>query len=109
MSNKASTGIGITDRSIASLASGSQLLMPQNAQRGAAVIMNVGNANIAIAFAPLVEGAGNGTATAALNTAGSYTIVPTGSWTNGDGGFVVLGAIYVIGTTGQPVSAFESS
>ena len=108
MSNKSQTGIGITDRSIASLAAGSQLLMGQNAQRGALQIMNVGNANIAIAFAPLVEGAGNGTATAALNTAGSYTIVPTGSY-EPDGGFMPMGAIYVIGTTGQPVSAFESS
>ncbi len=108
MANKASTGIGITDRSISSLSGSSQKLMSQNLQRGAMVIANVGNANIAIALAALSEDGSDTAGTAALNTAGSYTIVPNGSWTMGDGGFIHLGAVYVIGTAGQPVSAFES-
>ena len=107
MANKASTGIGIRDKSIA-LSGSSQLLMAQNTDRAAMVIENIGNANIGIVLAPLTEDGSNGAGTAAIGTAGTYTIVPTGSWTMGDGGFIHLGAVYVIGTAAQPVSAFES-
>ena len=108
MANKASTGIGITDRSISSLSGSSQKLMSQNLQRGAMVINNIGNANIGVLLAALSEDGSDTTGTAAIGSAGTYTIVPNGSWTMGDGGFIHLGAVYIIGTAGQPVSAFES-
>lgn len=113
MANKSQTGIGITDRSL-TLTGSSQQLMAQNATRGALQIMNVGSANIAIAFASLVEPDLYGnlvpapTATASIAAAGSYTIVPGGSY-EPDGGFIPTNAIFVIGTASQVVSAFESS
>ena len=41
MANKASSNVGLVDRSIASLSGSSQLLMAENETRGALYIMNV--------------------------------------------------------------------
>jgi hypothetical protein len=103
MANKASSNVGLVDKSIASLSGSSQLLMAENETRGALYIMNVGSSNIGIAFAPI-----GSTATAAIGSSGTYTLVPNGSLTAGDGGFVPVNAIYVIGTAGQPVTASET-
>ncbi len=107
MANKSQTGVGLKDASIASLTGSSQLLMHQNMQRGALLIMNVGNANIGIAFGPLTEDGSDGAATAAIGSGGTYTIAPNGSY-EPDGGFIPCNAIWVIGTAGQAVSACES-
>ena len=103
MANKSSSNVGLIDRSITSLTGSSQLLMAENETRGALYIMNVGTSNIGVAFAPI-----GGTATAALGTGGTYTLLPNGSLTAGDGGFVPVNAVYVIGTAGQAVTASET-
>jgi hypothetical protein len=103
MANKSSSNVGLVDKSISSLSGSSQLLMAENETRGALYIMNTGLANIGVAFAPI-----GGTAAAALGAGGTYTIVPNGSLTAGDGGFIPTNAIYIIGTAGQPVTASET-
>lgn len=103
MANKSSTSVALIDKSISSLSGSSQLLMAENQTRGAVLIMNTGTSNIGIAFATL-----GSTATAAIGSAGTYTLVPGGSYVGGDGGFVPVNAIYVIGTAGQPVTASET-
>ena len=103
MANKSSSNVGLIDKSISSLSGSSQLLMAENETRGALLIMNTGTNNIGIAFAPL-----GSTATAAIGSAGTYTIVPNGSYVGGDGGFIPTNAVYVIGTAGQPVTASET-
>lgn len=113
MSNRSQTGVGITDRSIASLSGSSQLLMGQNSQRGALLIQNTGNANLGFAIASTTEPSQDGTitngvVTAAIGSAGTYTLLPAGSY-EPDGGFIPTGAIYVIGTASQSVAAFESN
>lgn len=107
MANKAATGVGLVDRSIASLGGSSQKLMSQNLQRGALMIQNVGNANVGFAFAAVTSDGTDGSATAAIGSSGTYTLAPNGSFV-ADAGFIPLGAIYVIGTSGQPVTASES-
>ena len=104
MANKASSNVGLVDKSISSLSGSSQLLMAENETRGALYIMNVGSSNIGIAFAPI----GSTATAAAIGSSGTYTLVPNGSLTAGDGGFVPVNAIYVIGTAGQPVTASET-
>ena len=103
MANKSSSNVGLIDKSISSLSGSSQLLMAENETRGAVMIMNTGTDDIGIAFAPI-----GGTATAAIGSGGTYTIVPKGSYIGGDGGFVPVNAISVIGTAGQPVTASET-
>lgn len=103
MANKGSSSVGLVDASISSLSGSSQLLIAENNTRTGLLIMNTGINNIGIAFAPL-----GGTATAALGVAGTYTIVPNGSY-EPDGGFVPSNAIYIIGTAGQPVTASWSA
>lgn len=103
MANKSSSNVGLVDKSISSLSGSSQLLMAENETRGALYIMNVGSSNIGVAFAPI-----GSAATAAIGSAGTFTLIPNGSLTAGDGGFVPTNAIYVIGTAGQPVTAAET-
>jgi hypothetical protein len=103
MANKASSNVGLVDKSIASLSGSSQLLMAENETRGALYIMNTGTSNVGVAFAPI-----GGTATASIGTGGTYTLVPNGSLTAGDGGFIPTNAVYVIGTIGQPLTASET-
>ena len=103
MANKSSSNVGLVDKSIASLSGSSELLMAENETRGALLIMNTGTNNIGIAFAPL-----GGTATAAIGSAGTYTLVPGRAY-EPDGGFVPSNAIYVIGTLGQPVTCSWSA
>lgn len=103
MANKSSSNVGLVDKSISSLSGSSQLLMAENETRGALLIMNTGSANVGIAFAPI-----GSTATAAIGTAGTYTLVPGRAYVGGDGGFVPVNAVYVIGTAGQPVTASET-
>ena len=103
MANKGSSSVGLVDASISSLSGSSQLLVAENNTRTGLLIMNVGSANIGIAFAPL-----GGTATAAIGSAGTYTLVPGRAY-EPDGGFVPSNAIYVIGTAGQPVTCSWSA
>ena len=100
MANKSSSNVGLVDKSISSLSGSSELLMSENETRGAIHIMNTGSSNIGIAFAPI-----GGSITAAIGGAGTYTLVPNGSYTAGDGGFVPVNANYVIGSAGQLVAA----
>jgi hypothetical protein len=99
LANKGSSSVGLVDASISSLSGSSQLLIAENNTRTGLLIMNVGTANIGIAFAPL-----GGTATAAIGSAGTYTLIPGRAY-EPDGGFVPSNAIYIIGTAGQPVTA----
>ena len=98
MANKSQSGAYYVDSSISSLSGSSQLLLAEQPSRGGLLIMNVGNANIGIAFA-----AAGGTATAAIGSAGTYTMAPGQSFLP-NGGIIPTNAIYVIGTSGQPVS-----
>jgi hypothetical protein len=104
VANKGSSSVGLVDASISSLSGSSQLLIAENNTRTGLLIMNVGTDNIGIAFAPL----GDGVATAAIGSAGTYTLVPGRAY-EPDGGFVPSNAIYVIGTAGQPVTASWSA
>jgi hypothetical protein len=103
LANKGSSSVGLVDASISSLSGSSQLLIAENNTRTGLLIMNVGTANVGIAFAPL-----SGTATAAIGSAGTYTLVPGRAY-EPDGGFVPSNAIYVIGTAGQPITASWSA
>ena len=86
--------------------------MGQNSQRAALLIENTGNANCAFAIAPLTEPSAdgtitNGTITASIGAAGSFTLFAGGSY-EPQGGYIPCAAIYVIGTASQTVAAFES-
>lgn len=85
------------DRTITSLSGSSQSLMAQNMARNIIIIENTGNANIGVNLI--------GT-TAAIGGAATLTIVPNGSLIMDSN--IVGNAITVIGTSGQPVAAFEA-
>ena len=103
LANKSQTGEYYVDSSIASLSGSSQLLLAEQPSRGALLIMNIGNANIGIAFA-----APQATATAAIGSSGTFTLAPGVSF-EPDGGVIPLNAVYVIGTAGQPVTCVYSN
>lgn len=89
------------DQSIASLASGSQSLSPQNGSRQFLLIQNTGTANIGV---NLTGG------TAAIGGAGTVTLVPPGT---SEPSMIVLDRVVtqtevtVVGTAGQPVTCLE--
>ncbi len=93
----ANTGSAFTNRSIANLSGASEQLMAANANRRTLIIQNVAANPMAV---NLTGGA------AALNTAGSINIAAGGSLVLE--GTVPVGAINIIGTANDDVTAYEA-
>lgn len=99
-SGLATYSLGPRDRSILSLSGSSQQLMPANPGRRDFFIENTGANDIAVTFTQ---------ATAALNANGCIEIAPGAALSASLlGEQVPKGAVFVIGTAGQPVYAHET-
>lgn len=86
-----SLGVTPVDRTITSASGSSQQIMPANGSRHSLTIVNTGNANCGV----------NPTGgTAVIGGAGTFALVPTGSYTPR---VPTLSAVTVICTAGQPI------
>lgn len=86
-----SLGANVTDHTITSASGSSQQIMAANGSRHSLTIVNTGNANCGI----------NPTGgTALIGGAGTFALVPTGSYTPR---VPTLSAVTVICTAGQPI------
>jgi hypothetical protein len=89
-------GITPTDHTITSASGSSQQVMPANSSRHSLTIVNTGNANCGV----------NPTGgTAVIGGAGTFTLVPNGSYTPR---VPTLSAVTVICTSGQPIYADDN-
>src|SRR5215813_5213973 len=88
----------VNDKSVASLAGSSQVLLIANPDRRYLLIQNTGSSNVGVNLAG---------GPAAIGGAGTITLLPGGSY-EPDAGFIPTNPINVIGTAGQPVVCFEA-